>query len=194
MLSLSLSLSLSGLLLCLVLGVWVLRKRGKVKGNRFFFLLILVCSLNIYMIFSFWCVCLVLGVLVLRKCQKAKGYSFFFFTYFGMFSKNIQAFEFFFFFLVFAWCLVFGCWENVGKQREIGFFFSLICLVSKKLEATESQPNRTDWNPISSVLVLLPYGLLSVPNLVKSKISIWWKNRTSNRLKPTNYIPRCYIN
>ena len=39
---------------CLVLGVWVLRKCGKAKENRFFFLLILVCSLNIYMILSFF--------------------------------------------------------------------------------------------------------------------------------------------
>ena len=35
--SLSLSLSLSRLLPCLELGVLVLRKRGKAKGNRFFF-------------------------------------------------------------------------------------------------------------------------------------------------------------
>ena len=25
-------------------------------------------------------------------------------------------------YFVFAWCLVFGWWENEGKQREIGFF------------------------------------------------------------------------
>ena len=164
---------------------------GKQREIYIFFL-ILECSLNIYMIFSFWCVCLVLSVLVLRKFQKAKGYSFFFPLILVCSLKIYKLLSFFF--LVFAWCLVFGYWENVGKQREIGFFFSLICLVSKKLEATESQPNRTDWSPISSVLVLLPYGSLSVPNLVKSKISIWWKNRTSNRLKPTDYIPRCYIN
>ena len=135
------------LLLCLVLGVWVVRKHGKAEGNIYF--LILVWSLNIYMILSF-------------------------------------------FFLLGAWCLDDEkMWETKGK---LAFSFSLICLVSKKLEATESRPNRTDWNPVSSVLVLLPYGSLSVPNLVKSKISIWWKNRTSNRLKPTDYIPRCYIN
>ena len=127
---------------------------------------------------------------------------------------------FFFFFCYFAWCLVFGWWENMGKQREIyillfwydlwiytwfwvffffllgawclddekmwetkgklAFSFSLICLVSKKLEATKSRPNQTDWNPVSSV---------SVPNLVKPKISVRWKNRSSNRPNRTDYTP-----
>ena len=41
------------------------------------------------------------------------------FCYFGMISEYIHDFEFFF------WCLVFGCWENVEKQREIGFFSPL---------------------------------------------------------------------
>ena len=127
----------------------------------------------------------------------------------------------FFFFLVcvcyFAWCLVFGWWENVGKQREIYiflfwydlwiytwfwvfflvigiwllrkcgkakgnrlFFFPLICLVSKKLEEIKSRLNWINWNPIS---------LVSVPNLVKSKILVQWKNRTSNRLNCNDYTP-----
>ena len=72
---------LSIFFLCL-LGVWVLRKYRKAKGNRFF--LTLVCSPNIYMILS---------------------------TFF-----------------VFAWCLgAEKMWESKGN-----FFFSFICLVSKK--------------------------------------------------------------
>ena len=126
----------------------------------------------------------------------------------------------FFWFCVcyFAWCLVFGWWENVGKQREIYiflfwydlwiytwfwvffflvlgvwllrkcgkakgnrlFFPPLIYLVSKKLEEIKSRPNWIDWNPVSSV---------SMPNLVKSKILVQWKNRTSNRLNCNDYTP-----
>ena len=36
-----------GLLLCLVLGVWVLRKHGKAKGNRFLFSLIYLVSMKL---------------------------------------------------------------------------------------------------------------------------------------------------
>ena len=65
-----------------------------------------------------------------------------------------------FFFLLGAWCLdAEKMWESKGNR----LFFSLICLVSEKLEATESQPNQNDLNPVNSV---------SVPNLVKPKISI----------------------
>ena len=64
------------------------------------------------------------------------------FSYFGMISEYIHDFEFFFFFLLGAWCLDDEkMWETKGK---LAFSFSLICLVSKKLEATESRPNRTD--------------------------------------------------
>ena len=61
---------------CLVLGVWVVRKCGKAKGNIYIYIyiIILVCSLNIYMILSFffffllgaWC----LGV---EKMWESKG-------------------------------------------------------------------------------------------------------------------------
>ena len=45
----------------------------------FFFFIILVCSLNKYMISSFFFFfCLVLGVWVLRKCGKVKGRRFVF--------------------------------------------------------------------------------------------------------------------
>ena len=57
-----------------------------------------------------------------------------------MISEHIHDFEFFF--LLGAWCLDDEkMWETKGK---LAFSFSLICLVSKKLEATESRPNRTD--------------------------------------------------
>ena len=67
---------LSIFFLCL-LGVWVLRKYRKAKGNSFF--LILVCSLNIYMILSTffvfaWC----LGA---EKMWESKGKFFFSFIY-----------------------------------------------------------------------------------------------------------------
>ena len=66
------------------------------------------------------------------------------FSYFGMFSEYIHDFEFFIF--IFIGCLVLGVWvlRKCGKAKGSSFFFSLICLVSKKLEATESQPNQTD--------------------------------------------------
>ena len=40
-------------------------------------------------------------------------------------KHNLLDFEYIF--LMFAWCLVFGCWENVGKQREIGLFLIFVC-------------------------------------------------------------------
>ena len=43
-----------------------------------------------------------------------------FLSYFSMFSNYIHDFDFW---LLIFWCLVFGCWENMRKQREIGFFF-----------------------------------------------------------------------
>ena len=70
--ALSLSLSLSGLLLCLVLGVLVLRKRGKLKGNRFFFSYFGMFSEYIHdfqflvCLLSAWC----FGV---EKISKSKG-------------------------------------------------------------------------------------------------------------------------
>ena len=98
---------------------------GKQREIDFFFL-ILVCSLNIYMIFNFWCVCLALGVLVLRKCQKAKGYSFFFFPLILVCSLKIYKRLSFFFFGV---CLVLGVWllRKCGKAKgnRVFFFFDL---------------------------------------------------------------------
>ena len=61
---------------CLVLGVLVLRKFQKAKGYSFFFPLILVCSLKIYKLLSFffffWCL---LGAwcLVAEKMWESKG-------------------------------------------------------------------------------------------------------------------------
>ena len=126
--------------------------------------------------------CLVLGVWVVRKCGKAKGNIYIYiYSYFGMFFEYIHDFEFF----IFIFCLVLGVWvlRKCGKAKGNRFFFP------KKLEETESWLNRTDWNPVSSMSVFLPYGSMSIPNLVKSKISVWWKNRTSNRPDRTDYTP-----
>ena len=74
--------------LCLVLGVWVVRKCGKAKGNIYIFFLFWYV-LWIYtwfwvFFFFFW---LVLGVWVLRKCGKAKrSRVFFYFFLFYLFG------------------------------------------------------------------------------------------------------------
>ena len=67
----------------------------------------LVCYFAWYLVFWCW-----------ENFKKQRDIVFFFSTYFGMFFKNIQAFEFFFFFwcLVGAWCLVAEkMWESKGK-------------------------------------------------------------------------------
>ena len=62
------------------------------------------------------------------------------YSYFGMFSNYIHDFEFFFFLI--AWCLgVEKMWES---KEKYAFFFVFDLFGSKKLEATENQPNQTD--------------------------------------------------
>ena len=57
-----------------------------------------------------------------------------FLSYFGMFSEYIHDFECVCIYIVFTWCLdAKKMWERKGKY----IFFSLIYLVSKKLEETE---------------------------------------------------------
>ena len=137
--------------------------------------------------FIFLCVllCLVLGVWVVRKRGKAKRNIYIFLFWYVLWIYTwFWVFYFYFYWLLGVWVL-----RKCGKAKGSSFFFSLICLVSKKLEATESQPNQTDWNPISLVLVFLPYSLVSIPNLVKPKISVRWKNHTSNQSNHTDYTP-----
>ena len=90
---------------------------------------------------------------------------------------------YYFFFCVcyFAWCLVFGWWENMGQQRGI-YIFSYSSMFSeyihdfeffffsKKLETTGSWPNQTDWNPISLVSVFLPYGSVEKSHFKLTKL------------------------
>ena len=123
-----------------------------------------------------------------ENVEKQRKIDFFFFLFWYVLWIYTWFWVFFFFLLVFR------CWENVGKQKEI-VFFSLIYLISKKLETTESQPNQTNWNLVSSVLIFLPYGSVSVPNLVKLKILVQWKNCTSNRsITPVLLVVRPPIN
>ena len=86
----------------------------------------------------------------------------------GKQRKYIYIFLFWYVFWLYTWFWVFICLLGVWVLRKCGkvkrnrlFFFSffvsdLFC--SKKLEATENGPNRTDWNPVSSVSVFLPFG------------------------------------
>ena len=72
-----------------MLGVWVLRKCRKAKGNKFF--LILVYSLNIYMIFRFFffgCVCLVFRCRENVGKQKEIGFIFIFIFFICLVSKK----------------------------------------------------------------------------------------------------------
>ena len=67
----------------------------------------------------YWQATRVLTSKLKKKREKAKGNRFFFSSYFGMFSECIHDFDFDFDFCVCVCvCLVFGCWENVEKQKK----------------------------------------------------------------------------
>ena len=88
-----------------------------------------------------------------------------FLSYFSMFSNYIHDFDFW---LLIFWCLVFGCWENMRKQREIGFFFFLKIYIfiyflrnRKKLKAnwTELIEIQLVWRRCSSPMVRSRYQI-----------------------------------
>ena len=151
------------------------------------------CFFAILFFILFFCVCYFAWCLEFRWWENVgKQKEIYIFSYFGMFSKYIHDFECFNYLYIYIYCLVVGVWvlRKCGKAKGQRFFFSsLIYLASKKLEATKSRLNQTNWNPISLVLVFLLYDSVLVPNLVKSKISVQWKNRTSNQSNRIDYTP-----